>query len=150
MENWTGVFQILIVIFALRTIIWLKLLRLTSEAGKLADLGQNLINTHGNTVGQLKKAGVYEHLDRLEAESGKLYRKAVPLAAILCWWPVLHWIKKPMMLKAYDKVGYFTGKAGSYDAWEDIKRAYAKDTEYYFPKHMKGLLASLRTATPLF
>lgn len=124
--------------------------KLISEAEELANQGAELLKKHGSTRGELQRAGVYGKLMELQKKSGKLYREAVPYATYLCWGRFVARLKKPLMLWAYDKVGYFKGTMGSTDAWEDVCRGYAVDTDYYFPQHMLGLLASLRTATILF
>ncbi len=117
---------------------------LLTQAQKCADKAQSLINEHGNSVGELERAGVYTQLIEFEDEGGKFYRQAVSLAASLVWWIGPSFKEK--MRKGYDTVGYFTDKrARSYEAYEDVKRGFASDTHYYYPQHLLGLTASLRT-----
>ncbi len=123
-----------------------KMNNLLSQAQKCADKGQALINEHGNTIGELTRAGVYPQLKGFESDGGEYYRKAVLLASSLARWPFGLVLGKEKMQKGYDTVGYFTkGRGGSLEAFEDVQRGFANDTGYYFPQHLHGLVASLRT-----
>lgn len=134
----------------LRTLIWLRLMQLLTQARNPWSRAHHLLQTHGSTVGQLQDAGVYEELGDLKSQAGKLYRQAVPLAAALMWWPLGPWFRKNAMAAAYDKVGMAKGAWGSLEAWRDVCKGSAKDTKYYPVEHMDGMLASLQIAGPFF
>lgn len=106
----------------------------------------NLVKTHGSTVGDLMSAGVKDRYDELWDEGGKLYRRAVPLAAFLMYWPVGPLFLKNKLLAAYDEVGLFSGRMGSYNTWEDLRRGYARNTKYYPQAHLLGNLNAIKFA----
>jgi hypothetical protein len=100
----------------------------------------------GHTMGGIRAAGKEIEHDQLWEEGGKHYRKAVKASAFLMYWPIgVLFFKRPM-LKAYNKVGLFSGCKGSYQAYEDVCHGFAENTHYYPCDHLKGLAASLGVA----
>ncbi|MEK7595680.1 MAG: hypothetical protein AAB443_03815 [Patescibacteria group bacterium] len=115
-----------------------------------AEEGLKILEKHGQTIGELERAGKLDELRQLEKESGEWYRKAVRVAGLLTWplasLPPRRWV----MTRAYDKVGLFAGSAGSHEAFDAVVLGFDEDTEYYPPKHVLGMCASLATITPIF
>lgn len=149
----TAVFLIVVVCFvgmflASRFSALGKMDRLLDQAQKCANKGQALINEHGDTVGKLKRAGVYLQFQELEKEGRAAYRKAVPFAASLARWPLGTALTKDKLVRGYRAIGgglFRMGTTGSLESYEDVKRGFAHDISYYNPKHLMGLVASLRT-----
>lgn len=129
-----------------RLVIGTLLLRILQELNDVIRRGQHLLNTYGRTLGELRYAGVLDTLEELQAQGGKIYRTAVPLAAFLLWWPVGPRIRKKHLIKVAGKAGIFPeGTEGSMDAWRDLCRGFAIDTGYYPIGHLRGLYAALNT-----
>ena len=147
-EFWIGAG--VMVLLVVRSFAWLVLQQILNMAQTYADHGQRLINKHGATVGDLREAGVYDDLQASKEAGGATYRKAVRLAAFLMWWPIGPLFMKGRMSQAYDKVGHFKGSAGSLEAWEDVRRYRPGIRLNYFPKHLTGLIASLRVCNILW
>lgn len=129
-----------------RIVIGTLLLRVLHELNDVIRRGQHLLDKHGRSMGELRNAGVLDTLEELQAQGGKLYRFAVPLAAFLLWWPVGPRIRKKHLIKVAGKAGIFSeGTEGSMEAWRDLCRGFAIDTGYYPVGHLRGLHAALNT-----
>ena len=147
-EFWIGAAGAALLV--VRSFAWLILQQILNAAQTHADHGQMLIDRHGATVGKLEQAGVYNDLQASTKAGGALYRKAVRLAAFMMWWPIGTLFMEGRMTKAYNKVGLFKGSAGSFEAWKDVRRGWATNTNYYPIAHLRGLIASLRVANVLW
>jgi hypothetical protein len=98
----------------------------------------------GAMARQVEAAGETEHLERVKALGGQLWRAALAYTAPLC---KEKRIAEQELRHAYGQAGIFSeGTAGAHEVAQSIISGQDACPEDYYPiGHLRGMLAALRT-----
>lgn len=97
--------NVLLCLLGARVVVWLVLQIILYFLDRIVRVSEAIVETHGPTVGALRKAGQEDRFNRMCAIGGWLYVLAVPLAAFLLWWPIGTLFRAKMIRQIYSEVG---------------------------------------------
>lgn len=120
-----------------------QLVMTIDELSAIVEVGQDILDTHGITAGELKDAGVFDKLQALEGDGGRLYRDALPHAHFLLGGEEGVEKIREQLVDAIFPIG-FLGPLSIRELINELKRGWAPDTNYYPVIQLERLLAMLK------